>query len=388
MDLLNLNIDMGANKKKRSKNKVVSANGKPFVSVCTPTYNRRKFIPQLIKCFKNQNYPKQLMEWIVVDDGDDSVEDLFKGVECVKYFKYDNKMKLGKKRNVMHEKATGDIIVYMDDDDYYPPQRVQHSVDMLTQHKKALCAGASEIYIYFKHVEKMVQFGPYGPNHATAGTFAFKRELLKQCRYEDTASLAEEKAFLKNYTIPFVQLEPKKTILVFSHIHNTFDKKKLLDNGQNNFQKESNRTVEEFVKEAEIREFYMDVIDKLLENYEPGHPKNKPDVLKQIKEIDEERKKMISKQQGEGKIVLNQNGENIELNNQQIVQIMQKQQEQLQKLSKILQEKDEKIKELEEEIMNMRKLDLINDNNINSKLDRLIELAENSKNQNMKLEIN
>ena len=27
------------------------------------------------------------MEWIVVDDGEDSVEDLFKGVECVKYFR-------------------------------------------------------------------------------------------------------------------------------------------------------------------------------------------------------------------------------------------------------------------------------------------------------------
>ena len=34
-------------KKKKGKKKV-SANGKPFVSVCTPTYNRRKFIPQLI----------------------------------------------------------------------------------------------------------------------------------------------------------------------------------------------------------------------------------------------------------------------------------------------------------------------------------------------------
>ena len=66
---------------------MVSASGKPFVSVCTPTYNRRKFIPQLIKCFKNQTYPKQLMEWIVIDDGEDSVEDLFKDVECVKYFR-------------------------------------------------------------------------------------------------------------------------------------------------------------------------------------------------------------------------------------------------------------------------------------------------------------
>ena len=54
--------------KKRAKK--VSANGKPFVSVCTPTYNRRIFIPNLIRCFKSQTYPKQLMEWIVIDDGE------------------------------------------------------------------------------------------------------------------------------------------------------------------------------------------------------------------------------------------------------------------------------------------------------------------------------
>ena len=86
----------GGNRKKR-KQKKVSAQGKPFVSVCTPTYNRRKFIPQLIECYKQQTYPKQLMEWIVVDDGEDSVEDLFKDVEGVKYFRVDQKMKLGRK---------------------------------------------------------------------------------------------------------------------------------------------------------------------------------------------------------------------------------------------------------------------------------------------------
>ena len=63
------------------------------------------------------------------------------------------------------------FIVYIDDDDYYPPERISHAVTMLQTHPKALCAGASEIYIYFKHIDQMIQFGPYGPNHATAGTF-------------------------------------------------------------------------------------------------------------------------------------------------------------------------------------------------------------------------
>ena len=30
----------------------------PFVSVCTPTFNRRPFIPSMIKCFNHQTYPK------------------------------------------------------------------------------------------------------------------------------------------------------------------------------------------------------------------------------------------------------------------------------------------------------------------------------------------
>ncbi len=110
-------------KRKKTKKKV-SPNGKPFVSVCTPTYNRRHFIPFLIQNFQAQTYPKELMEWIIIDDGEDSVEDLFKDVECVKYFRYNEKMKLGKKRNLMHEKSKGEILVYMDDDDYYPPDRV------------------------------------------------------------------------------------------------------------------------------------------------------------------------------------------------------------------------------------------------------------------------
>ena len=47
--------------------------------------------------------------------------------------------------------------------------------------------------------------------HATAGTFAFKRKLLKITKYDDNAEMAEEKQFLQNYSIPFVQLDPMKS---------------------------------------------------------------------------------------------------------------------------------------------------------------------------------
>jgi hypothetical protein len=290
---------MGKNKTKLSK--------QPFVSICTPTFNRRPFIPIAIKCFEHQTYPKDKMEWIIIDDGTDKIEDLVTHIPQVKYFKYDEKMTLGKKRNLLNEKAKGDIIVYMDDDDYYPPERVKHAVDSLRE-SKALCAGSSAMFIHFKHIDKMLLFGPYGPNHATAATFAFKRELLNQTRFDEKSSVAEEKKFLKDYTIPFVQLESKKSILVFSHNHNSFDKKELLKQMPNPNIHDTPVVPSDIVKEPDILKFFMEDIDPLLENYEPGRPDNKPDVTKQLAELKVEREQKIQeyiKQQNDYQNTLN-----------------------------------------------------------------------------------
>ena len=307
----------------------------PFVSVCTPTFNRRPFVPAMLQCFAHQTYPKDRMEWVIIDDGTDPIEDLVASHPCVKYFRLEEKISLGKKRNLMHEKARGDIIVYMDDDDYYPPERVSHAVATLLDHRKRKTgiklAGSSEMCIYFKpenlrfsepfpssenlgalhttarHDEtclgetcldpssserrgagQMVQFGPYGPNHATAATFAFWKELLTDLNlaYDETACLAEERAFLRGYTVPMAQLDPMKVILVFSHEHNTFDKRMLLANmgHPNSGMRVSAKAVTDFVKEPDLLRFYMHDVDAALQAYDPGHPSMKPDVLQQIRE--------------------------------------------------------------------------------------------------------
>jgi glycosyltransferase involved in cell wall biosynthesis len=280
---------------KKSKNTSLSPSQLPFVSICTPTFNRRPFIPYMIKCFEHQTYPKDRMEWIIIDDGTDKVEDMLKDVPQIKYFKYDTKMTLGRKRNLMHEKCKGDIIVYMDDDDYYPPERVSHAVEMLQKNPQFMVAGSSEMHIYFKHIKKMYQFGPYGPNHATAATFAFRKEYLKQSGYENDISCAEERKFLKDYSVPMVKLDTLKTILVVSHIHNSLDKKVLLEE-PNPYVKESRLVVGDFIKDADIKHFFMEDIESLLKIYEPGRPENKPDVMKQIVELKKKREEMIEAQ--------------------------------------------------------------------------------------------
>ena len=342
-----------------SKKNRKSAKRIPMVSVCTPTYNRRPFIPSMLKCFDHQTYPKERIEWIIIDDGTDKIDDLVKNHPNIKYFSYEKKMTLGKKRNLMHEKSSGDIIVYMDDDDYYPPTRISHAVSMLTK-SKHLVAGASEIYIYFKHIHQMWQFGPYGPNHATAGTFAFKKELLLITQYNNEKCLAEEKDFLKSYSIPMIQLDPKQTILVFSHTQNTFDKKKLLEGGPTPVSKVSDKTVDEFVKEPAIKKWFMENIDVELEAYAPGKPEMKPDVLKQMITIEEERRRMAEQHGGGGggEFLMQVPGkEPQKISPQQISEILQKQHldiialnEKIKEIDTLLQQEKKKTHDLEKQM--------------------------------------
>lgn len=383
-------------KKYKSKQKTVS--NYPFVSVCTPTFNRRPFMEMMFQCFRNQNYPKSKLEWIIIDDGTDKIEDLVNesNIPQIKYFKYDTKMTLGKKRNIMHEKAKGSYIVYMDDDDYYPHDRISHAIETLQKNPQALCAGSSAIHVYFKHLQKIVRFGPYGDSHATAATFAFRRQLLDTSNYDDEACLAEEKKFLKDYTVPFVQLDPKKSILVFSHEHNSFDKRKLLENPNPKVVNETELNVEDFIREQDLRDFFLNRIDNMLVNYEPGHPKNKPDVIKQMEEIKERREKAAMEEASkQGSIMIQQEGKMPKiLTNQEILDLLNSKDNQLKQLMKIVNMKDKELNELKEENRKMKEENNKSEETLllyKEKIDLLTkinEVYENKNNTNTEKESN
>lgn len=225
-----------------------------MISICTPTYNRRLFIKTLISCVMHQTY-NGLLEWIIIDDGEDKIEDLVCHIPFVRYYAVE-KMTIGAKRNLMHKYAKGETIVYFDDDDYYPPERIEHAIESL--HSSTIC-GSSIMYMYFTNLNKIYKFGPYGSNHATAGTFAFKRGLLNQTAYNNNDKMGEEKFFLKKWSIPLKQMDPKKTILVIAHNKNTADKIKILNNPD---VEETEYTLEDFIEDPQIISFYRDIKEK------------------------------------------------------------------------------------------------------------------------------
>jgi glycosyltransferase involved in cell wall biosynthesis len=195
---------------------------RPFVSVLTPTRDRRLFIPQLLRQWRLQTWPLNQMELVVADDGDDPVADLLDGQPGVRYLPV-AKMTLGAKRNLLCAEARGDILVHMDDDDHYPRRRVEHAVQTLLKSPCAL-AGSSEMLIYNLRQRVLYRSGPFGPLHGTNGTFAYKREYLQENRFDDAVSVRDEHLFTRGFSQPMVQLDPRQTIVCIQHMANTWDK--------------------------------------------------------------------------------------------------------------------------------------------------------------------
>jgi len=229
----------------------------PPVSIITPTYNRRKFIPWLIECIQAQTYPKERIEWLVFDDGTEKIQDLlipYMSSMNIRYFSSDTKLNIGAKRNRLHDEARGTILVTMDDDDYYPPERVQHAVMTLLSKKVEIC-GSSKNHLFFSDDGGIWEVGPYAPYHATFGTRAFTKAYTKTNRCDETVTHAEEVEFTKRYSNPLAQLNPMKVMLVMCHKENTFSKNKLRDSPSPNMKKTAFK-LKTWIRSAKQREFY------------------------------------------------------------------------------------------------------------------------------------
>lgn len=207
------------------------------------------------------------MEWIVLDDGTDKVGDLFaaSGLKNVRYVALPegDKLPIGAKRNQINELAKGDICVCWDDDDYYFPDRIRHSVMRLQGQKLAPVVGSTEIFMYFPDLDEMWVAGPYNPNHATNGTMAYWRSYFKTHRYEDDAVKAEEKKFMDDWKTPVAQLRPEHVMVVINHGQNTFDKRRLIFNKDAKAVKKTSMKFKGLVKDKKLRDFYLSLRDKI-----------------------------------------------------------------------------------------------------------------------------
>ena len=207
-----------------------------FVSIITVTYNRSKFIPALLNCYKEQTYPSTQMEWLILDDSDEEeqerTQELIYAFEIehkipnIRLIRSNTRQVMGKKLNQITSLCRGDLIVVMDDDDYYPSTRVSTVVEAFHRNPTYKLAGCSKVYMYFQEEDTIYVAGPYHENHAIHCTMAYRTTYLLDHAYDDEEVCAIEKVFTNNFTEPMIQLDTMRTILHTVHPNNTYKKKK------------------------------------------------------------------------------------------------------------------------------------------------------------------
>lgn len=221
------------------KNKTTNTNTNPTVSIITLTQNIRfECLKNLMNLIKIQTY-SNIIEWIIVEGSKNELEieenkkNILELIEKSKnelkfqiiYIEKKNDIKLGGLRNIGNKNCKGDITVCMDDDDYYPSNRVEHAVLKLTNSPNKI-AGCSAHLMYDYDLNIFVQMKQIGIYHSINSCMAWKKEYLETNSHDDEKEFGEEQSFTKNFSEPMIQLDPYSTVIISSHSLNTFSKKK------------------------------------------------------------------------------------------------------------------------------------------------------------------
>ncbi len=163
-----------------------------IVSALMPTYNRREFVPRSVSCFLGQQHPPDWdVELVVLDDGTDPVKDLLPPDDRIRYFYEQPKRNHGEKMNRCFELMRGEFGVIWDDDDWYPPSRIDRQIAPFLANPALQVTGTSTIY-YYRHGDNPCAWQytcPKGINWLAS--IAVRKAAWERCRFDGIASGAD-----------------------------------------------------------------------------------------------------------------------------------------------------------------------------------------------------
>lgn len=197
----------------------------PDVSIVTLTYNRRVFMPLAKYSYMIQSYPESKLEWVIVDDGEDSIEDTLIGISNVKYVRLDKKTSIGEKRNIGVQSAMYNTIVMMDDDDVYPNNSILHRVAMMGNKQCVFC---TTIPCYdIQKYSSFMNVPPYTlsmSERVSEASLGFTRKFWEDRKFTDI-QIAEGNAFIHGREEMCRELSPQEVIVSLVHSKNTSSRK-------------------------------------------------------------------------------------------------------------------------------------------------------------------
>jgi glycosyltransferase involved in cell wall biosynthesis len=181
------------------------------------------------------DYPKDKIEWIVVEDSDDPNEDASDRVVQVGmqsaplqliYCPIGNKTPIAEKRNIGVARASNNIILFMDDDDHYPETSFRRRVAWLTKHPwqpRAVACTTIACYDLLRGVSA-VNTPPLSlgfSKRISEATLAFYKDFWAERNFNAADSVGEGEFFLQGREQSCLELPPQQVIVAFSHRKNT-----------------------------------------------------------------------------------------------------------------------------------------------------------------------
>lgn len=197
------------------------------VSVVCPTFRRHRYIPFLMRQFAKQTFDAERRELVIFDDTPAPYPFGHILAPHVNYTHDDSRRyMIWEKRNILNKMCRGDVIVCMDDDDFYFPDRITHALEVLHENPRLMLAGCSSLYIYDMVHQNTYMFRSKHKNHILNGSFAYRKEILKTNEYMSNSkcNFNEERSFTKQFRTRAGQLDIAKTTVCVSHDSNTVPK--------------------------------------------------------------------------------------------------------------------------------------------------------------------
>jgi hypothetical protein len=178
------------------------------------------------------------IEWVVVNASKTNPDQEAFGEWCVETLKVpevelrlitptEKSRTIGSMRQLGNQECRGDIIVCIDDDDYYYPTRISHALKKLKKSKKELAACTST-FLLDDDLGVIVRLRGMHDRHGVNSTMAYTRKYALTHTYDVTKTFAEESSFTKGFSEPMEQLDGEHVYMQISHFGNTFSKKKIL----------------------------------------------------------------------------------------------------------------------------------------------------------------
>ena len=207
----------------------------PNVSILMPTYNRRKFLELIIDNILSQTYPKNKLEWVVIDDGKEKLikdENKIRNIIFpikLKYIKIDHKkkLKIGEKRNYLVKYSTYDYCINMDDDDIYLNNYILKSVLFLLL-KKCNLVGSNQMIFYFPTYNKFTRIFCRQKRQIHEATMCFKKShWLKTGGFKNTNN-SEGSKLIDGYEDIVYNMQIDELMYCLCHNNNSYPKDSFL----------------------------------------------------------------------------------------------------------------------------------------------------------------